>query len=300
MRILTIPDPHQSTAGLEYAKTHIGEVDKVIVLGDFCDEWESAELWNNPQRNPINLMTKWIEFQTEHADMVDLNLGNHDFAYISGGIDGDQVSGHQHAHHGEIGAFIRANIEHFKVAEEYDGWVFSHAGISHTYFNRFVDWFKANFPEDYDFEKHFVEALNRALIDHVRKEGIQESFCFNDIRGAFLDWNGSSPSGDDPINGPTWIRPNALVGELRCNRKPIYPKQIFGHTEIKTGTLVIGKEENPDVRFVCIDSPNHDNFLTIDTSTYNPEVNKMWNEAMLKEKADKEYEAMQKYSFFFL
>ena len=130
MKILLIPDPHQTTIGIEFAKENIGSVDKVIVLGDYVDNWESKKMLDIPENNPLAIIDKFVEFKNENDSKVDLLLGNHDIGYLSKALYGNSVSGHQDAHEKLIREEFEKHLSSFKIAVEYDGVVFSHAGFS--------------------------------------------------------------------------------------------------------------------------------------------------------------------------
>lgn len=235
MKILCIPDPHQTLAGLDYAKAHIGEVDKIVCLGDYVDNWDSDMMWLT-KFNPLKIIGEWAEFQKANPEKVILLLGNHDFSYLSEDRDGQNVSGHQWIHHAEIRNKFCENINSFQVAVKLDDWVLSHAGFSKLW-----------------------------VAGHVPKENDPVEWCNEHLKAgkiSYFDWCGLwSGSGDEPQQTPTWIRPNSLLKEM------FFPKQVVGHTEFKYPPAIMRpfKKDGEGI-LIAIDSGEHNCYYTLDTT----------------------------------
>ena len=147
-------------------------------------------------------------------------IGNHCFSYISGGVYGNNCSGHQHNKVSEIRALITSNLNLIDLAFECDGWVFSHAGFSKTavrMMNRIMN-------NIYGKEEPFsIERLNKCWHERSHFHGDPNFDSFFD---EILDWNGVfSGSGDEKTQFCLWIRPHSLLEDA------FYDKQIVGHTE---------------------------------------------------------------------
>lgn len=257
MKVLVIPDVHQTAKGIQYAKEHIDEVDKVVFLGDYVDNWDSKEYWVSTENNPIHIIEELAKFN----DKVDLLIGNHDLAYLSPGVYAAYCSGHQTNHHIEIKYAFKSNIlSRLKVAVEYDGVVFSHGGIGKMFFDRFV---KQESLYGFEVNKtNFVERLNSAFEESIGTE--DPSKMRIKCRHYFLDHYGYNPYGDDCSEGPLWIRPSAL-----CDLPSEFNIQVVGHTEFRTKTpIVFG---NDKIKLICVDTPDHDLFYVVDTENI-PEI----------------------------
>lgn len=230
MKVLTIPDPHQSRQGIIYAKEHINEFDKIIAVGDFVDDWQSKEKWISPLLNPKKIVKEWIDFKTEFPEKVTVCIGNHDLAYLNDDYD---ISGHQSIHHDEIKEVLMENLRYFVMGVTVDGVVYSHAGFS----------------------KQFFEKIRTSLNDAVEPWSF-ESFCNDLLWNKQFKWfdychDDYSGYGNDPCQGPLWIRPQSLA------HTSLFPKQVVGHTE---KPMLIDKYGSEIL--VC-DSRGHDWFPVI-------------------------------------
>ena len=236
MKVLVIPDVHGSH-NWEQAKQIIDTVDKVVFIGDYVDSWENK--WPDQGENLNNI----FKFARENPDKVDVLWGNHDWSYFSQSRYGYQVSGHQPLHSTEISSLLNANKDILKVAVCYDDWVFSHAGITHAWVTTFKGDCEA---EGIKFEEEdFFEQLNVAARNHV----IDELF----------DWHGFfSGCGDEPCQGPLWVRPGSLLSNAE------YPMQVVGHTEVVEGIDFFAQGKNGS-RVIVVDSPDHSCLRILDT-----------------------------------
>lgn len=209
MKVLFIPDVHQTYEGLEYAKKHVDEVDKIVFGGDYVDNWESENWWTTNQ-NPLKVIDAILEFKEAHKDKVELLIGNHDVSYMTPCEDGTHVSGHQWIHHAEIRNHLLKNSIEFKVGVELDGWVFSHAGFS----SKWMDSLGKEVTKE-----NLIETVNKMFTEQVTQIDWKGW-------GFFLDHCGFDGSGDDPDEGPVWIRPKSLAAHS------LFEKQVVGHTEV--------------------------------------------------------------------
>lgn len=237
MKILVIPDIHGSHHW-EKAKDFIKDVDKIIFLGDYVDSWENK--WPDQGENLKNI----FDFARANKEKVDVLWGNHDWSYVTESRYGNQVSGHQHIHSSEIKALFNANLDLMKVAVNYDNWIFSHAGLTHawiTCFNYDCKTRGAEFPSE-DLFKNINWAINNHVIDEL------------------FDWHGLfSSCGDEPCQGPLWVRPGSLLENAE------FPMQVVGHTEVKEGIDFFVKSKEGNNKVIVIDSPSHSNLFILDT-----------------------------------
>lgn len=230
MKVLCIPDIHGNfTEAIKNIDDHYNEVDKVVVLGDYFDSFDSS-VNGQPSAEGFKKLLKKAK---DSNGKIDLLIGNHDFAYI-----GDpRVSGHQT---GNI-AIVFCNLlldaidsGVMKVAVKYDDRVYSHAGFSKR-------WLEETYPDlDLTKPKEIIDTVNKSL-----KIGPRHMFDFN-----LYDM---SSCGNSVFQGPLWIRPRYLI------EQPAFKVQVVGHSEVspemlKNGRCRVGNEKC--TVFIC-DSPAH-------------------------------------------
>lgn len=238
MKILVIPDIHGSIHWKKNYIENIDKVDKCVVLGDYVDSFNLAERGLSAKENVEDLIAT-----TKNDGKTQLLLGNHDASYCFFAKGDPHVSGHQSSMALEYNSLFEKNKYYFKIAVEYDGWVFSHAGFSKTWYKDCENWWK-QFYKDEPFPSNAIDLANEYwLRDDLRL------LNYNDH-----DWSGY---GDSISQTPLWIRPAALITDM-C-----YPKQIVGHTEAKEPPLFI--ENKSKERLIVLDSREHNSFLIFDT-----------------------------------
>lgn len=235
MKILIIPDVH-GTHQWEKAKDYVNKVDRIVFLGDYVDSWDNQ--WPDQGDNLRNI----IKFAREN-DNVDLLIGNHDWSYITPTDDGIYTSGHQ-INAEEIKEIIMTGMDLFKVAVKYDDWVISHAGFTKQWVNYFCN-IKQFYPN---------QTTSEELIFRVN-----ESMRKLDPNVAvILDWYGVfDGAGDEPTQGPLWVRPNSLLSNA------YFKHQLVGHTEIVDGVDFFAKRD--DNYLVVKDSARHEKIEIFDT-----------------------------------
>jgi len=191
--------------------------DKIIFLGDEFD------CWKNKWPFQINNAQSIISFKKNSPDKVDLCWSNHAISYF---LD-ERCSGYQREHAADIKEFYNENKDYYNPVYIYNNWIFSHAGVS-------AKWMKSS--------------------------GIKE---LGDINQAFRDnpllfkWVGPNGYGNNPNEGPFWIRPEALLinGVYGYN-------QVAGHTENIQPKIVKKHRKN----FVFCDTPDHNYLTVLDTN----------------------------------
>ena len=189
------------------------EYDKIIFLGDEFDTWNNK--WPLQMINAENI----IAFKNDNPEKVDLCWSNHAISYY---LD-EGCSGYQMDHAPEIKSFYIRYRDLYNVAYVYDNWLFSHAGVS-------AKWMQCcGIKTVYEINQLFRE------------------------RPDFFRWVGPDGFGNNPNEGPLWIRPPALMN----NRVNGY-NQVAGHTEMdQPGIMKKDKQI-----FVFCDTPSH-NYLTV-------------------------------------
>lgn len=237
MLIGIIPDIHQTTYFNKMVEDNIDHLDKLVFLGDYVDNWEAKKWWNIPSHNPINIVNKVISYKKKYPNKIDLLLGNHCLSYLSKNPHSKNVSGHQLEHDEEIAQVFLDNINLFKIAVEYDGWVISHAGFSKTWV--------------YNQINRGWNGQNETIIEWCNRMIVERNFHY-------FDWTGTiSPNGDEITQTPTWIRPFSL------EKDPCFRKQIVGHSEITIAPVFV---KNNYLSLVLADSPEHKVYLEFDTN----------------------------------
>lgn len=161
MKILIIPDIHGNwKAALKNIKDHKDEVDKVVVLGDYVDDWN--ENLNGP--NMIDGFNQLMEFKNNEPDKFEILFGNHDLSYIAQTRNGECVSGHHYNYAKQYKEMFIKNIDKMNIVYKIGNILFSHAGVSlswlinTTYYVN--DWHKLdNVPEE--LRKKYADLCDR-------------------------------------------------------------------------------------------------------------------------------------------
>ena len=301
MKILVIPDIHGSWANvIPYIEEHKDEVDKVVTLGDYVDDWDE-----NVNGQPmIDGFNKLIAMAKAEPDKFEILIGNHDNSYISD-RRGSSCSGHHWEHALNYSKMFEDNIFAIKAAVEIDGIIFSHAGVT-------LEWWENEYGRF--LEQHYglyagkelVEKYEKVLFDynHIREvyfdgrffnllEESEDTKKYNEINGKLHDklnelWNEmmeKKPKVDFDINilNNTWRSYHSTlnhcsyssvgnaIGESPIWIRPeallrsTYPKckyQVVGHTEIENAPLFLKKGDN---KVIVCDNRDHNCAFILDT-----------------------------------
>jgi len=200
----------------------VDTVDKVVFLGDYFDTWVNE--WPQQMDNARGI----VQLKKDYPGKIDLCWGNHDISYLLH----DHCSGYQMEHDEEIIDFFKENKEFFKVVYMYDKWLFSHAGVS----------------------KRWMEEAGLKSIKSINK-------LFTE-KGNWFRWRGPDVYGDNPNEGPLWIRPSSLIENAIKGYK-----QVVGHTEQPDHPKAVSETN----QFVFCDTRGH-NFLTMINTAENEVV----------------------------
>lgn len=190
MKTLVFPDTHGRRFDLILAQ-EIGNVDKVIFLGDY---WDSFDI---PYAQQLEVFNTILDFKRSFPDKIVLLLGNHDVQYL---YPQYRCSGHQSEP--AIPILMKHNKNLFHYAWAYEDYLFSHAGVSQSWLEYVL--YKYNISWPY-------------------KAGDYEEILNWEFKEIF--WIGEENGGSDNLDGPLWIRPGKLVEDL-----PSGIIQIVGHT----------------------------------------------------------------------
>lgn len=249
MKVLIIPDVHGNwKETIQYVKDHKDEVDFVVTLGDYVDDFDES-------LNGLNMITGFKELCSmarEEPSKFRICIGNHDLSYISD----PHVSGHHYQYSGDYKRMFFSNLDIIDVLVEIDGWIFSHAGVSEKWYKFFVknavkdkngNYFRVIPSEEWKAVKgNPVKEINKLF-----HSGVFNCFDYYENAG---DWG----DGNSPFQGPLWIRPASLMS---C---PLFDRQVVGHTETYLKEPIPVEVESGKV-IVLTDTTKHNNYLILDT-----------------------------------
>jgi hypothetical protein len=237
MKIIAVGDVHGTDLWKKVAEAET-DFDKFIFIGDYFD--------NFPPHTGDSICANFreiLEFQKTHGDKVVMLVGNHDFHYM--GLTKGRFSGYDE----QVAERAKELLDKapLQVCYQQDNVLFSHAGVS-------TAWLKLVFG----LEKETVD------IDYINERFWCEPQYFN-----FIIRGGCDPSGDDPHQGPLWIRPDSLKQHM-----PMGLVQVVGHTHMKQITLAESSAGLPQL--ILIDAPNSGEYLIIENGEIKPKKLKKW------------------------
>lgn len=256
-KIVALGDIHGQNIWKKIIETN-KDADLFIFLGDYFDSF--TVLFEEQLSN----FKEILEYKKENLEKVVLLLGNHDFQYLP--YIAEHYSGYQTDKKNIIGAIVDKAIEEglIKVCHIYDNWIFSHAGITKTWFKNCVG--------------------NLANIE----SSINEMFMTHPNYFYFTEGINHSNYGDDITQSPLWVRPHSLL-EDRIDEY----KQVVGHTKqdhillydvICIDTLEFGNEyliiNNSVPEVGIVEKDNNSNccdYLIINGRCSNPKCLEMCN-----------------------
>ncbi len=171
--------------------------DQIVFLGDYFDSKEDYSA-----AAQISNFNNILTFKRSNADRVTLLLGNHDFHYLP--FAQEKYGGYQHFFAADIYESLKPAVDEklLNVCMLFGKYLISHAGLTRT-------WCRNNsIPL-----KNPVEATNTLLYTRP------EAFRFSP--GPIME-----PTGDEPEQGPLWVRPYSLSQDYLQGFV-----QVVGHTQ---------------------------------------------------------------------
>ena len=222
-KILVLGDIHGRTCWADIIKKE--NPDKVIFLGDYVSTHE-----NISSDQQCSNLEDILNYKEANSDKVILLRGNHDLQHL--GYSWAGCSGYFN----EVGKYMESIKDRFLTDTQWvyveGSIIFSHAGISKTWFNNF------------DFKD--INLLNNC----------EPSEKFGFTPNSFYDYYGNS------ITQPcVWIRPQVLVTDALDGYI-----QVVGHTPVKKITnLKSVKDEWPEI-WLCDCLP--DEYLVIENNEF--------------------------------
>lgn len=198
MKHIILGDTH----GRAYWKyvVHTQEFDKIVFLGDYFDSWDI------PGEEQIKNFQDIIRYKRDNPEKVVLLIGNHDYHYIPDCVDYGNYSGFQRRYQFQIRHMLRTDLEVMQMAYEFGNYLCTHAGVTKTWMNT------------------CYELTDGWAQDMGTDEFINDMFKF---KPDLFRFTGNDPYGDDPTQGPIWVRPQSL------NEDAIDRIHIVGHTGMK-------------------------------------------------------------------
>ena len=200
MKVCVIGDVHGTTKFLEcYGKIlkNDNDCDKIIVHGDHFDPYLDISI-----DTIIERYNKFIQISKEDTRIISL-LGNHDLSYYI--ISGDKTSRTSVWNSRKIRECILPNLSTSYLCYFINDYIFSHAGVSQDWMNTLS-----------------IGNEHRILNNYI---GWTESEL--ERLTSFYPYD-NSYYGDHPFQGPTWIRPTALINNPFGDFN-----QVVAHTRVK-------------------------------------------------------------------
>lgn len=187
------------------------DFDKIIFLGDYCDDW------NKPPEASREFLEHLIEFKKKYYNRCILLLGNHDLSEWFGREF--KCSGYNEFTHILVKDIFDKNEELFQIAYSYKDYLFTHAGVHNSWLNDVYKLDKCF--EDAKYSHRLSSILNLALSE--RNDDIK----FHNLLKLFNNVGGYRGGLSHP--SPIWTDYNELVSNPATK-----VNQVVGHTPVKT------------------------------------------------------------------
>lgn len=204
MKIIVLGDTHGRSFWKWVAGTQA--FDKLILLGDYFDSPAISAM------EQINNFLDILAYKKANPAKVILLIGNHDFHYLPVALSiHEMYSGFQDRHAFQISHLIQENMDLLQMCYQWDNYLFTHAGVTHTWLN------------------------NAGYREGAIESFINELFQYQPRKFFF---NGNDPYGDNVTQSPIWVRPMSLK---RNAYKYETIKQVVGHTTVKKLEIAKGR-----------------------------------------------------------
>lgn len=256
MKILVIPDVHGNWGPtIKYVQEHKGDVEKVVFLGDYVDDFDERKCG----LGMITGMRDMFNMARKEPDKFVILLGNHDLQYLTT----ERYSGYRGQYRWGYHNALIENIELIDIIKDVDGWIFSHAGVSSSWMERFAiseDLFGELEQKRYGMTQE--EWISKCAIERTNtifhSAFTNEEYRDNLVRlfGFAYDVKDRECDGTSEYAGPLWIRPSSLVNVLK------YPQQVIGHTERWEAPIFLNCN---GYKLIMLDSPEHNKWFILDT-----------------------------------
>ena len=224
MKTIVIGDIHDKTVWKDIIEKE-DDFDKVIFLGDYFDTFEEVSTLDQ-----IFNFKEICNFKRDNPNKVILLLGNHDYHYMRG-ID-EFYSGFNAFAKVDIGEVLFENKDITQIVHVKDKFLFVHAGVG-------ITWAKI---KNINIDSDKIEQSINDLFVNKPKE---------------FKFDGIESSGNSITQGPLWIRPQSLIGQM-----PNDLIQVVGHTKVKelsidyiekTNMILCDTFDNIDKQYLVIE-----------------------------------------------
>lgn len=113
-----------------WEEINIRQYDKVVFLGDYVDSFTLSDF------AILENLKKIVRRKKRHPDKVILLLGNHDVQYLH--WPRYQIDGFRPTMQQSLTALFNNNRHLFQMAYQYKNYIFTHAGITNSWYNEFL------------------------------------------------------------------------------------------------------------------------------------------------------------------
>lgn len=231
MKIITIGDLHGRDIWKVIADKH-ELYDRIIFIGDYVDQGmynEQTKGWTQTISNEqiANNLLDIIAFKNAYPDKVVLLIGNHELPYLYF-PDEERTyvcEGYRPDGQPELTVILQNNRRLFDVAYQYKNYLWTHAGVSNTWYADFFEKMKAFkiYPE-WDIADTFNAINETALRKYLHQKGSSRM---------------KFPAKEKQAGGITWADNNETATDYLSGFH-----QIVGHTPIKIFTTIGGGAES--------------------------------------------------------
>ena len=232
--LLVIPDLHGRKFWRETIANNIGQVDKVIFLGDYLDPYEN-EIDENPElmecddfydcKNLLKMLEDIISLKKNEPNKYILLTGNHTDSYIWSKFHAATRTDYKNWE--KYHKFFSQNLEYFNLVWIENNVIFSHAGISEGWAKKV--WETLEFPENELFSiKEIAEVLRDTPLSKFNEHYIRRIGDISHYRGGDMfygssEWADIREHIDCKNSTPSNLIPIGIEGMY----------QVFGHTQLK-------------------------------------------------------------------
>lgn len=203
MKVAVIGDIHGTTKFLdcyEKIKREDNDVEKIIVLGDHFDPYTRISIETMMER-----YDRFIECCKDDSRIISI-LGNHDLDGYVIREDNSRTARDPKTRKTISDAIIK-NLSNSYLVYRIGNWLFSHAGVSSKWLEVIKD-LNPEYPN--------IIMSNRKGWEQWELDDLCSYYMFDYSNG-----------GNHPMQGCTWIRPEALIKCL-----PEGYNQVVGHTQV--------------------------------------------------------------------
>ena len=222
MKHLIIGDLHGKDC---WKEIDINAYDKIVFLGDYVDHW------NLPDQKIYENLQNIIKLKKKHAKKVELLLGNHDVQYLY--YPHFLCSGFRPAMQRSLTEIFYNNKDLFGVAYQKDSHLFTHAGVTNSW---------------------YAEFLKLPLLQQIKDEQDTIADLINKIEQTAQRWllhKAGSIRGGDGHGGVTWADRKEMIADMLDGYH-----QVVGHTVVPRVEIV--RFSDKSVTFIDV----------LDTMTY--------------------------------